>query len=563
MASQLEPPPGGKTVLIFGCQCVSFNIDDFHRLRATVLGTPEHHWVQDVLSELPVYYRTAATTYVQKLQNIPGTQQLRDLAEWFRTGLVPTDSFPLPYIQLAPLLMIAHFTEYWQYLGLRHPKGPIFGNEPLMESSVVEIVGFCIGFLSATVVSAASNQEKLSKYAAVALRLATLMGAIGDAQERDEEYTSLATAWKAEDLEKRLPLILEAFPESYVTVRFDTNRVTIMTPRQTIKQLEEALQSAGFNTTQVEFNGRYHWAGNEDIVHALSRMCDSDPALQLHDSSQSVVPIRPDISMDTPRGGPLHELVLRSILAQQCQWLGTFFSVYQAHLEDTSSLIIEFGPERCIPPTYMRKLRGRTVHFADLDLNPLSRISPLHQTPQTYDSDIAVVGMACRVAGADDVEEFWKLLCSGESQHEKMPIERYRNYETPWRPSAIKPWFGNFVRDIDAFDHKFFKKVPREAMSQDPQQRLLLQVAYQAVQQSGYFHHPNVNQNIGCYIASCTVDYEHNVNCNPVSAYSATGLLRSFMAGKLSHYFGWRAPHFVLIAHVPGPLSHFIKRVNL
>ncbi|GAB1198685.1 hypothetical protein APSETT444_008013 [Aspergillus pseudonomiae] len=544
MASQLKPPPGGKTVVIFGCQCVSFTIDDFHRLRATVLGTPEHRWIQDVLSELPVYYRTAATTYVQKLQNIPGTQQLRDLAEWFRTGEVPTDSFPLTYIQLAPILMITHFVEYWQYLRLGHPKSPTSGNEPLTEGSVVEIVGFCIGFLSAAVVSVASNQEELWKYGAVALRLATLMGAIGDAQEREEEYTSLATVWKSADLEKRLPLILEPFAESYVTVRFDANRATIMTPRQTIKQLEEALQSAGFNTTRVEFNGRYHWAGNEDIVHALCRMCDSDPALQLPGASQSVDPTRPGISMDRARQGPLHEFVLRSILAQQCQWLDTFRTVYQAHLEDTSSIIVEFGPERCIPPTYMRKLRGRTVHFADLDLSPFSRTSPLHQTPRSYDSDIAVVGMACRVAGADDLEEFWKLLCSGESQHQEMPLERYRNYETPWRPGAIKPWFGNFVRDIDAFDHKFFKKVPREAMSQDPQQRLLLQVAYQAVQQSGYFHQSDINRNIGCYIASCTVDYEHNVNCNPVSAYSATGLLRSFMAGKLSHYFGWRGPAF-------------------
>ncbi|KAF7626258.1 hypothetical protein AFLA_013652 [Aspergillus flavus NRRL3357] len=544
MLSQLEPPPGGNTVLIFGCQCLSFNIDDFHRLRATVLETPEHRWIQDVLSELPVYYRTASTTYVQKLKNIPGTQQLRNLAEWFHTGKVPTDSFPLPYIQLAPLLVITHFTEYWQYLRIRHHKGPTSVKESSAESPVVEIVGFCIGFLSAAVVSAARNQEQLSKYAAVALRLATLMGALGDAQEREEEYTSLATVWKAAELENRLPLVLEAFPESYVTVRFDTNRVTIMTPRRTIKQLENELQSAGFNTTQVEFNGRYHWAGHEDTLHALGRMCDSDPALQLPDTSQSVVPTRPNIPMDTPPKGPLHELVLWSILAKQCQWLDTFSKVYRAHLEDTASLIIEFGPERCIPPTYMRKLQGRTVHFADLDLNTLSRTPPLYQTPRSYDSDIAVVGIACRVAGADDLEEFWRLLCSGASQHQEMPLERYKDYETPWRPSAIRPWYGNFVRDIDAFDHKFFKKVPREAMSQDPQQRLLLQVAYQAVQQSGYFHRPNINRNIGCYIASCTVDYEHNVNCHPASAYSATGLLRSFMAGKLSHYFGWRGPAF-------------------
>ncbi|KAF7591019.1 hypothetical protein BBP40_002037 [Aspergillus hancockii] len=546
MASKLIPPNGGQTVLIFGCQCLSFNADDFKQLRDTVIDSPEYTWVQDVLSELPAYHRTAATKYLPKIKRVPGIQQLRDLKEWFRTGEVPSDRFPLPYIQLAPLLMMVHFTQYSQYVHLTHSWCSKEGDRPLTATSVVDVVGFCIGFLSAAIVSAAGSQEQLCEYAAVAVRLATLMGALGDAQEEEEEYTSLAAVWKVAGLDEELPRVLEAFPESYLTVRFDTNRATIMTPRRTVGQLQEALQSAGFGATQVDFNGRYHWSGHKDTLQALFKMCDADPTLQLPDVSRLVRPIRANITADVTFNGPLHELVLRSILTQQCQWLHTFSGVYEAHLKDTQSLIVEFGPERCIPPSFKRNLGGRVVHFADLDLDPLWRISPLHDTPRTYDSDIAVIGMACRVAGADDLEEFWQLLCSGESQHQEMPFERYRNYETPWRPNAIRPWFGNFVRDLDAFDHKFFKKVPREAMSQDPQQRLLLQVAYQALEQSGYFHWPKNDKNIGCYIASCTVDYEHNVNCHPASAYAATGLLRSFMAGKLSHYFGWRGPAFCI-----------------
>ncbi|KAE8356273.1 hypothetical protein BDV28DRAFT_116516 [Aspergillus coremiiformis] len=560
MRSKIVPPPGGKTVLVFGCQCQSFNVDDFHRIRATVLDSPEHGWVQDVLSELPVYYRTAAATYVPKLRTIPGTQQLRDLNEWFRTGEVASDDFPLRYIQLAPLLMILHFTQYWQYTHLSHSKCQAEGSLPSTDAPVAEILGFCIGFLSAAVVSAAGSQQQLREYAAVAVRLATLTGALGDAQEKEEEYTSLAAVWKDADLENELGLILQTFPEvrlflsniaaeylteqSYITVRFDANRATIMTPRRIMRQLEEALQSAGFGTTQVDFNGRYHWSGHEDTLKALIQMCCTDPNLQLPNASQLVLPTQTKITADCASSSPLHELVLRSILVQQCQWLDIFSNAYHAHLENTQSLVVEFGPERCIPPTFMCKLRERVVHFADLDLKPGSRISPLHSTPRSYDGDIAVVGMACRVAGADDLEEFWHLLCLGESQHQEMPSVRYRDYETPWRPNATRPWFGNFIRDIDAFDHKFFKKVPREAMSQDPQQRLILQVAYQALEQSGYFNQANINRNIGCYIASCTVDYEHNVNCHPASAYAATGLLRSFMAGKLSHYFGWRGPAF-------------------
>ncbi|KAE8153332.1 hypothetical protein BDV25DRAFT_136938 [Aspergillus avenaceus] len=546
MSSRLKPPAGGKHVLVFGCQCLSFNIEDFRHLRAIVLDSPEHAWMLDTLSELPVYYRTAATRFLPKLCKVQGIAQLRSLCDWFRTGDITEESFPLPYVQLAPLLMIIHFTQYWQYRHLSQTQIGVEGRSSLISNLAVEAVGFCIGVLSAAVVSAAGDDEQMRQYGAVALRLSTLLGALGDVQEKEEQYTSLAAVWKEAELGDDLPRLIAKFPGSYITVRFDSNRATVMTPRRYVGQLQESLQAAGFSATQVNFNGRYHWAGHENTLQSLLEMCDADPSLQLPDTSQLVLPMRTNITGSDCPTGSLHSLVLRSILTEQCQWLDIFSAAYRDHMEGTQSVIVEFGPERCVPPTLLRNIRERVVHFADLDLDFISRISPLRPTPRIYDDDIAVVGMACRVAGADDLEEFWQLLCAGKSQHREMPPERYENYETPWRPNAIRPWFGNFVRDIDAFDHKFFKKVPREAMSQDPQQRLLLQVAYQALEQSGYFHRRNINKNIGCYVASCTVDYEHNVNCYPATAYSATGLLRSFMAGKLSHYFGWRGPAFCI-----------------
>jgi hypothetical protein len=73
----------------------------------------------------------------------------------------------------------------------------------------------------------------------------------------------------------------------------------------------------------------------------------------------------------------------------------------------------------------MRKLGARLVHVADFDMATPPRLSTGMLSPEasgTYqkplsDSEIAVVGMSCKVAGADDLEEFWKLLCKGKSQH--------------------------------------------------------------------------------------------------------------------------------------------------
>lgn len=38
------------------------------------------------------------------------------------------------------------------------------------------------------------------------------------------------------------------------------------------------------------------------------------------------------------------------------------------------------------------------------------------------------------------------------------------------------------------------------------------------------------------------IEYLRNIGCHPANAYTATGNLRSFVAGKVSHYFGWTGP---------------------
>ena len=165
--------------------------------------------------------------------------------------------------------------------------------------------------------------------------------------------------------------------------------------------------------------------------------------------------------------------------------------------------------------------------------------------PRSED-DIAIVGMSCQTAGAEGLSEFWDILCEGKSQHTEVPAERF-GFDTCWRePEPEKRWYGNFVKDADAFDHKFFRKSPREVASQDPQQRLLMQVAYQAVEQSGYFRSESADMHIGCFIGACATEYENNVACHAPNAFTATGNLRSFIAGKISHYFGWTGPSLTL-----------------
>jgi hypothetical protein len=168
--------------------------------------------------------------------------------------------------------MMTHFVQYAQYLKLANVSQKETMDDD-WRGRVVEIVGFCIGFLSGVVVSAAKSD--LKTFGSVALRLAMLLGAVGDVQEAEEQYTSLAVGWKNSGLERELDGLLEKYPgvctpflllrerslnrKSYIIVRYDENRATISTPRRSMPRLQQTLQSAGFSATPVDFNGRYHW----------------------------------------------------------------------------------------------------------------------------------------------------------------------------------------------------------------------------------------------------------------------------------------------------------------
>ena len=86
------------------------------------------------------------------------------------------------------------------------------------------------------------------------------------------------------------------------------------------------------------------------------------------------------------------------------------------------------------------------------------------------DSAIAVTGMACKFAGADSLEQFWKILETGTSMCRDLPKDRFPDFRFE-RRAYSRTFKGNTIDDVDAFDHKFFKFASREATFMDPQQR--------------------------------------------------------------------------------------------
>ena len=237
------------------------------------------------------------------------------------------------------------------------------------------------------------------------------------------------------------------------------------------------------------------------------------------------------------------------------------------NLSRSSHVLINLGIGDCTPLVAFHEQRLRITKldgyslfcetaYSDMDTSVTNVVSdPISHilTTTTEDADIAIVGAACRLPGANSLEDLWRLLSANKDMHKQVDTSRF-DIPNSFRASQSgnfvpgRTFYGNFMNDIQSFDNSFFGISTREAANMDPQQRVILEVAYEAMEASGYMkQHRRADQNpIGCFVGASCVDFNENVSSHPPTAYTSTGTIKSFIAGKISHYFGWSGPSEVV-----------------
>lgn len=101
---------------------------------------------------------------------------------------------------------------------------------------------------------------------------------------------------------------------------------------------------------------------------------------------------------------------------------------------------------------------------------------------------IAIVGMAGRFPGADDVDSFWRMLRDGVEAITRFDRDALIAAGTDPHLVADPSYVPAHavLAGVGMFDAGFFGYSPREAAEMDPQHRLLLELAWEAMENAGY-----------------------------------------------------------------------------
>ncbi|KAF4991492.1 hypothetical protein FGRMN_7803 [Fusarium graminum] len=527
-----EKPLTTSTLLLFGSIPLSFDIASFNDLCKTITEAEDNHWLTETIRNLPQDCQAAFTA----LPSLQATgklhyRQLTELCETFTTGRPPHTPFPLSNTLLIPLAVA---TQLAQYIDFRRHKSD--------SCTDMETIGLCTGMLSAFSVSSSQDMAELRMNGSAAVRLGLLIGMAVDSVDTASArgcYKSLSVAWPSTEGREKLTSVLTDFRDAYVSVHYDMNRATVTVGAEDLSDLVSQLKVAGFTASEIGLAGRYHSEKNAATAGELISFCNTHSGFRLPEASSVVLPTHSNNANGSlVQDGSLSSHAIQSILVEPPQWFNAISAAAQG------LRVLDFGPERSIPPSLASKI----------DYSTVAPTTKLERRPSRnwVDTDIAVVGMSCKVAGANNLHEFWDLLESGKPQHQEISPgsalgSRFIFEDGPFRKTTDanmkRKWFANLIDGHDQFDHRFFNKSARESAAMDPQQRHFLQAAYQAVESSGYFHGESApGNNIGCFVGVCLGDYDNNVASHAANAFTATGNLQGFISGKVSHFFGWTGP---------------------
>ncbi|RMI44807.1 beta-ketoacyl synthase N-terminal-like domain-containing protein, partial [Streptomyces triticirhizae] len=160
---------------------------------------------------------------------------------------------------------------------------------------------------------------------------------------------------------------------------------------------------------------------------------------------------------------------------------------------------------------------------------------------------VAVVGMACRVPGAETLDDLWRLLLAGGDAIGPVPADRTA-LAAAVGDAEDGARYGGFLPELESWDPEFFGVTPAEAARLDPQQALALEVAWHALEDAGLVPAELADTRTGVFFGQATHDHALRAAAegDEIGATTNSGLSQAITANRLSYLWDLRGPSLVV-----------------
>ena len=182
-----------------------------------------------------------------------------------------------------------------------------------------------------------------------------------------------------------------------------------------------------------------------------------------------------------------------------------------------------------------------SVVAISVDAAPLPRLAP---DVSHRERDIAIIGLAGRFPGADDLDGFWQQIADGNDLIREVPAERFGESflpaALPGREGGSYARWGSFLDGIDLFDPLFFRLSPRDAALLDPQERLFLETVWHLFEDAAVDPARIKDTACGVFVGVMWGEYQL-LGSRAAGAHRPSASYAS-IANRVSHFFDLGGP---------------------
>ncbi|GHB61498.1 polyketide synthase [Persicitalea jodogahamensis] len=202
-----------------------------------------------------------------------------------------------------------------------------------------------------------------------------------------------------------------------------------------------------------------------------------------------------------PALGVLYREPVSELEKQMAALWGTILGIERVGLDDN---FFELGGNSLLAQKTIAALKqqlGRTLLITRLYQYPtiagiVAALESKSLAPQptasdrirpTESADVAVIGMAGRFPGADTIAELWEVLKDGRETIQFFDFEELdASISEVAKRDPLYVKARGIIEGVQGFDAAFFGLTPKLAEVMDPQQRVFLEIAWEALEQTGY-----------------------------------------------------------------------------